>query len=400
MSYTPPLTAGTDIGLPPPRVRPESRASESERIEESDARLGEGEHSGLENTHSPAPGAEFAGLLNAEKKPLPANPDVKAPDAPVATPLQKLAKTRDNSATAPLLELNLASAGTPNPAQALTPQNAANTATPPASAQKNLGLNAVTPSAIGLATPPSARSAQALTPVENGAATKGRLTRAKSNDGAAKGGATEGATSASTTSPVTRNQPGSPTTPVLGEVNLAAASTLETFAGATPPSGVLLESARAGASLLDQARSGASPLLSREAPTQQLAQHIIRRFDGGSTSIEVRMDPAELGRVDVRLEVARDNTVQATISVENPATLTDLVRHARDLERALNDAGLVVGGGGLSFDLADQRAGQESQNGAGSRASGGGDDASPAASPASSPIGFESWRRSRVDIWA
>jgi hypothetical protein len=112
------------------------------------------------------------------------------------------------------------------------------------------------------------------------------------------------------------------------------------------------------------------------------------------------MDPAELGRVDVRLEVARDNTVQAIVSVENPATLTELVRHARDLERALSDAGLMLTGGGLSFDLADRRTGQDQEQNAGNHSKANNENAGIAAPLASSPIGLESWRRSRIDIWA
>jgi flagellar hook-length control protein FliK len=135
-------------------------------------------------------------------------------------------------------------------------------------------------------------------------------------------------------------------------------------------------------------------------PAALVAQHIIRRFDGKSTSIDVRLDPPELGRVQVSLEVSADNKVSAVVAAENPATLADLVRSARELERALQDAGLDLDGGGLSFDLADR--GENAQNdnaGSGGRnaARTDGRDAAPVASR---PFGLESWRGARVDVMA
>lgn len=135
-------------------------------------------------------------------------------------------------------------------------------------------------------------------------------------------------------------------------------------------------------------------------PAALVAQHIIRRFDGKSTSIDVRLDPAELGRVQVSLEVSADNKVTAVVAAENPATLSDLVRSARELERALQDAGLDLDSGGLSFDLADSGANAKGEDGASNgRGASARTDATRDAAPVQSrPFGLEAWRGARVDV--
>lgn len=152
---------------------------------------------------------------------------------------------------------------------------------------------------------------------------------------------------------------------------------------------------RPGQTLASQASAHGPP-----SPAAQTAQHIIRNFDGSANQFEVRLDPPELGRIDVRLEVARDQSVQATISVEQPATLIELARHARDLERALQEAGLFLSPDGLSFDLAQNRF-ERSDGEANARArSGGGDEVAEDAMTAARPLSLTAWRAGRVDIWA
>ncbi len=86
---------------------------------------------------------------------------------------------------------------------------------------------------------------------------------------------------------------------------------------------------------------------------QQLAAQITRRFDAGSRVFDIRLDPAELGRVDVRLELMPDQRVQAILSAERQETLAELQRSAKDLARALSEAGLDLDDDGLSFQLAE-----------------------------------------------
>ncbi len=92
---------------------------------------------------------------------------------------------------------------------------------------------------------------------------------------------------------------------------------------------------------------------------QTMAAQIAQRFNEGSRVFDIRMDPPELGRVEVRLEVGSDNSVRALLAAERAETLAELQRSARDLERALAEAGLELGEDALSFSLTDDGAGAE-----------------------------------------
>ena len=117
----------------------------------------------------------------------------------------------------------------------------------------------------------------------------------------------------------------------------------------------------------------------------------------------MRLDPPELGRVEVRLEVSRDHRVTAMIAADSPQALSELARHARELEQTLQSAGLELSEDGLSFDLRQGGEGEADgeQNGH-AGAGGAGDDAAAASETqtAARPIGLERWRGVRVDLVA
>lgn len=89
-------------------------------------------------------------------------------------------------------------------------------------------------------------------------------------------------------------------------------------------------------------------------PLNGLAMDIALRAAGGSSRFEIRLDPAELGRIDVRLDVDKHGNVTSHLTVERPATLDMLRNDAPRLQQALEDAGLKTGDGGLQFSLRDQ----------------------------------------------
>lgn len=96
----------------------------------------------------------------------------------------------------------------------------------------------------------------------------------------------------------------------------------------------------------------------RGTAEQQVAIQIRRAVSLGSDRINIRLSPAELGQVQVRLEVAEDGHVRALISAERAETLDLMQRDPRGLERALQDAGLKTDGDSLSFSLQDGGDGQ------------------------------------------
>jgi flagellar hook-length control protein FliK len=105
---------------------------------------------------------------------------------------------------------------------------------------------------------------------------------------------------------------------------------------------------------------------SAPVPLNGLAADIALRAAGGNSRFEIRLDPAELGRIDVRLDVDKHGNVTSHLTVERPATLDMLRRDAPQLQQALEDAGLKTGDSGLQFSLRDQSSsGRDSDNGSG-----------------------------------
>jgi len=120
--------------------------------------------------------------------------------------------------------------------------------------------------------------------------------------------------------------------------------------------------ARSESSAAQGARSGnvLPHLRMASGHVAELGQMIARRFGDGSRSFDIRLDPPELGRVQVRLEIGADRSVQAMLTADKPEALAELQRHARELEKALADAGLYLGENGIGFALSegDEQTGQ------------------------------------------
>lgn len=163
------------------------------------------------------------------------------------------------------------------------------------------------------------------------------------------------------------------------------------------------------ASPVAQAATTATDARTQTAPVAaQVGGEIIRRFNGQDTSFQLRLDPPDLGRVDVRLDVSRDHRVTAVISADNPQALSDLARGVRDLQQALQSAGLDLADDGLRFDLssngqgnsfAQAQAQQEQSNFRAANTA----LAEPSIAPeitASRPLSIDSWRGARVDVMA
>jgi flagellar hook-length control protein FliK len=85
-----------------------------------------------------------------------------------------------------------------------------------------------------------------------------------------------------------------------------------------------------------------------------LAVNIVAKSKDGKKDFDIRLDPAELGRVDVKLSIDDAGKTQATLQAEKPHTLELMQRDRGTLERALRDAGLDLAGGGLNFSLKGQ----------------------------------------------
>ncbi len=107
-----------------------------------------------------------------------------------------------------------------------------------------------------------------------------------------------------------------------------------------------------------------------QVPAMAIALQIARNLQNGTNRFDIRLDPPEMGRIDVRMEVRNDGTVSAHLTVEKTQTLDLLQRDARALQQALNDAGLRADSDSLNFSLRDQNAGGDGRDYAGSRGTG------------------------------
>ena len=118
-------------------------------------------------------------------------------------------------------------------------------------------------------------------------------------------------------------------------------------------------------------------------PTAMVAAEIARNVQRGVSKFEIRLDPPELGRVDVHLKISDDGKVQAHLVVERRDTLDMFMRDQRGMERALENAGLKTNAdGGLQFSLKDQGQGQRFGNGDGDQNGAGAQTGTPAGGPA------------------
>ena len=85
--------------------------------------------------------------------------------------------------------------------------------------------------------------------------------------------------------------------------------------------------------------------------TNQVAVQIKKAIGQGNDQIRIQLKPAELGRVEVKLEVSENGRAVAVVSAERPETLDLLQRDAAGLRQALQDAGLSTDLKSLSFNL-------------------------------------------------
>ena len=128
--------------------------------------------------------------------------------------------------------------------------------------------------------------------------------------------------------------------------------------GQTTPHSTAGTASNAGTQQSQTAQNATQPrfTLPGQAVTDQVNVQITKALENGLDKIEIHLKPANLGRVDVRMELSHDGRVQAVVTADNKDTLDLLQKDARELERALQDAGLQADSGSLSFGLRERHA--------------------------------------------
>lgn len=156
---------------------------------------------------------------------------------------------------------------------------------------------------------------------------------------------------ARTTGPAT--SPSAPTDQPAKPVVAAPAAPAPASDAGPPPA----EAAPAGEPVSGQtetaapARDHSLSTLSRAAvdATAQIAAQILRKLEGRSTRFEIALRPAELGRIDVKLDIDAEGRLNARLAFDNPAAATDLRGRVDDLRRQLETAGFQLADDAFEF---------------------------------------------------
>jgi flagellar hook-length control protein FliK len=96
----------------------------------------------------------------------------------------------------------------------------------------------------------------------------------------------------------------------------------------------------------------------------QIAAEITRRAAAGETRFQIRLDPVELGRIDVRLSLDDAGEARAHLTVERRETYELIARDQRGLERTLREAGYEVRDGSVQVTLRQNAEGGSGGGGA------------------------------------
>jgi flagellar hook-length control protein FliK len=94
---------------------------------------------------------------------------------------------------------------------------------------------------------------------------------------------------------------------------------------------------------------------------RDIGVEIARHVAAGKDELTIRLSPAEMGRVDVRLSFDGKGALHATVRADSPQALDMLRRDAGDLGRSLADAGIRTDSSTFSFDSRGSGTGQFAQ---------------------------------------
>ncbi|MDP3492431.1 MAG: flagellar hook-length control protein FliK [Hyphomonadaceae bacterium] len=360
--------------------------------------------------------AILAGLTLAPPVEPQGEASVEVPNIEVATPVAPVAATAATPAPA-----TVTAAPTVQVAQAAVAASAPKSIQPAAEEPKVEADDATEPSVEtavgdGKAQPVAvAVTAVAITPVAAPTLTQAPEVTALSAPGAERAATPiESATDSQSKSSPAASTPADAAAKTQTGTNKAiqaaataeAAPDIKTDAAPSPAPAASVDALTSSrTSSAETARAAQTHPALQNAPTTtiQVYQRMVERFDGRAQRYEVRLDPAELGRVDVRIEVGADKKVHAVLAAHDSAALSDLMRGQRSLERALADAGFDLAEGGIKFELSCDQ-GRNSADGQNNEGGNGnvwrGFKTADVAVDAQTAAAARPWRSSRLDLVA
>ncbi|MEH6402508.1 MAG: flagellar hook-length control protein FliK [Sneathiella sp.] len=133
----------------------------------------------------------------------------------------------------------------------------------------------------------------------------------------------------------------------------------------TPQSAAIPGVDSSSANSASQSASATRASMQAGSPAQQVSAQITTAVRSGLDQIKIQLNPAELGLVDIKLEIGQDGRVMATIAASSQESLDLLQQDSKTLEQALKDAGFETDSGSLNFSLNqqnDQNEGSQTAN--------------------------------------
>lgn len=126
------------------------------------------------------------------------------------------------------------------------------------------------------------------------------------------------------------------------------------FMGGTPAGGSLL-AGLSPSSPSTPLSSGILHYANARVPVPEQVQVAVKQATKeGMDRILIQLQPEELGRIDVRLDMHADGRAHIVFTVDKADTFEQLQRDARFLEKALQDAGVQTDAGSMEFNLRQQ----------------------------------------------
>jgi flagellar hook-length control protein FliK len=300
------------------------------------------------------------GVASTPAAPSGVSPGIATPDstarATVQAATQAASATQASAAAAPPVVATVAEAQADQTAKAApvaqaqagadVPAEIATTGAPADTAIASAGASPTAPAeAAALQTPqartPATQLESPAAPRASLAASTGSTTRATDAAGAqAKADSIAQVQSAAAASAATGADP-----------SATLASPLTTTAATQGPSGAAT-----------QAPPAAVAFLSSE---------IVKQASGKTTSFNIELHPADLGKVDVKLQIQSDGQLAARMSFDNPAAAASFQANADSLRHSLQQAGFQVGGDALTFTSGGGQQGAADSGAGGSNGQGG-----------------------------
>ncbi|MBT6607234.1 MAG: flagellar hook-length control protein FliK [Rhodospirillaceae bacterium] len=120
-----------------------------------------------------------------------------------------------------------------------------------------------------------------------------------------------------------------------------------------------------------QATNAARPQQAAQASVaEQVSVKITKALQAGNDRITIRLNPAELGRVEVKMELTHDGRTTAIVTADNKDTLDLLRRDSADLQKALEEGGMQLNDADLNFNLRgeENQAAEDGEGGSGGKA--------------------------------